>query len=270
MPFLRIGDVDLHFRLDGDPERPALVLSNSLGTDLSMWDEQASALSSDFLVLRYDTRGHGRSSTGSEPVTLGRLGRDVLALLDHAGITSAHFCGISMGGMTGQWLGIHAGERFDRIVLANTAARIGSAEAWHMRAGQVRREGMAGVADGAAGRWFTSRFANSHSAAVTRMIGRLREQSPEGYAGCCDALALADLRAAVQAIANPVLVIAGQQDPVTTVQDADWLVAHIKGAEVVKLDASHLSNIEAPEPFTACLKNFLGRHKAKPVPALSS
>lgn len=260
MPSIRIDGVELYYQLEGDPARPALVFSNSLGTDLSMWDQQASALARDFHVLRYDTRGHGRSSAGSEPVTLGRLGRDVLALLDHAGIARAHFCGISMGGMTGQWLAIHAPQRFDRIVLANTAARIGSAEAWHMRAGQVRREGMAGVAGGAAGRWFTPGFVSRQATVVARMIGKLREQAPEGYAGCCDALALADLRTSVGAIGNPVLVIAGQRDPVTTVDDAEWLGASIKHAQVEKLDASHLSNIEAPESFTACLKGFLGRH----------
>lgn len=271
MPSIRIDDVELYYQLDGDPARPALLFSNSLGTDLGMWDEQAAALASDFHVVRYDTRGHGRSSAGQQTVTLGRLGRDILGLLDHLDIARAHFCGISMGGMTGQWLGIHAAHRFDRIVLANTAARIGTAEGWHMRAGQVRREGMAGVADGAAGRWFTPAFVGSHAAIVTRMIGKLREQSPEGYAGCCDALALADLRTAVQVIGNPVLVIAGRHDPVTTVKDAEWLGACIRNAQVVQLDASHLSNVEAPASFTACLKSFLGLHStAKPAPALAS
>ncbi|MFC0252549.1 3-oxoadipate enol-lactonase [Massilia consociata] len=257
MPSIRIDDVELYCRLDGDPALPALLFSNSLGTDLDMWDEQAAALSRDFHVVRYDTRGHGRSSAGSEPVTLGRLGRDALAVLDHIGIARAHFCGISMGGMTGQWLAIHASHRLDRIVLANTAARIGSAEGWHMRAGQVRREGMGGVADGAAGRWFTPEFIAGHGAVVNRMIGRLREQSPEGYARCCDALAHADLRTAVGAIRNPVLVIAGRHDPVTTVADAEWLGGCIGQARVEQLDASHLSSIEAGAAFTARLREFL-------------
>lgn len=257
MPTIRIDDVDLYYQLGGDPAKPALLFSNSLGTDLSMWDAQTSALARDFYLVRYDTRGHGRSSAGSEPVTLGRLGRDVLGLLDHLHIHQTHFCGISMGGMTGQWLGIHAARRFDRIVLANTAARIGTAEGWHMRAGQVRREGMGGVADGAAGRWFTPDFLASHGAPVDRMIGRLREQSPEGYASCCDALAHADLRSAIGTIPNPVLVIAGRHDPVTTVVDAEWLRAGINRASVCILDASHLSSVEAPAAFTACLRDFL-------------
>jgi 3-oxoadipate enol-lactonase len=257
MPAIRIDGVDLYYQAEGDPARPALLFSNSLGTDLGMWDEQAALLAADFHVLRYDTRGHGRSGAGGAPVTLGRLGRDVLALLDHLGIARAHFCGISMGGITGQWLGIHAAHRFDRIVLANTAARIGSAEGWHARAGQVRREGMAGVADGAAGRWFTPGFIARHGPLVGRMIRRLREQAPEGYAACCDALAQADLLDAVRAIPHQVLVIAGRHDPVTTVADAHALAGVVKHARVEELDASHLSNVEAAAAFGACLRAFL-------------
>lgn len=257
MPSIRIDDVDLYYQVDGNPANPAVLFSNSLGTDLSMWDEQTAALAGDFYIVRYDTRGHGRSSAGSQPVTLGRLGRDVLALLDHLDIATAHFCGISMGGMTGQWLGIHAPQRFDRFVLANTAARIGTAEGWHMRAGQVRREGMDGVADGAASRWFTEEFAANHPTTVTRMIGRLREQSPGGYANCCDALALADLRLLVQTIRKPVLIIAGREDPVTTVADAERLQASIQHSSVHELNASHLSNIDAAAAFSACVRKFL-------------
>lgn len=261
MPTIRIDDVDLYYQAEGDPARPALLFSNSLGTDLRMWDEQAALLADDFHVLRYDTRGHGRSrigaGSGGAPVTLGRLGRDALALLDHLGIARAHFCGISMGGITGQWLGIHAAQRLDRIVLANTAARIGSAEGWHARAGQVRREGMAGVADGAAGRWFTPGFIACNGPLVGRMTGGLREQSPDGYAACCDALAQADLRDAVAAIPNRVLVIAGRHDPVTTVADARALAGAIQHARVEELDASHLSNLEAGAAFGACLRAFL-------------
>jgi 3-oxoadipate enol-lactonase len=257
MPSIRIDDIDLFYQVNGDSAHPVLVFSNSLGTDLTMWDEQAKALSKDFFVVRYDTRGHGRSSVGSEPVTLGLLGRDVLALLDHLKIDRAHFCGISMGGMTGQWLGIHAAQRFDRFVLANTAAQIGTTEGWHMRSGQVRREGMDGVADGAAGRWFTPQFAADHPAVVSRMIGKLREQSPVGYANCCDALAHADLRTTVQGITNPVLVIAGRQDPVTTVADAEWLAACVAKGRVHELDASHISSVEACAAFTSSLQEFL-------------
>jgi len=257
MPFAHIDDVRLHYRTDGQPGKPCLVFSNSLGTDLSMWDAQAAALAGSFHVLRYDTRGHGQSERGSAPVTLERLGRDVVGLLDALAIPAAHFCGISMGGMTGQWLGVHQPRRIVKLVLANTAARIGNAEGWTGRAELVRREGMDGVADGAAARWFTPAFLDREAQLVARMIGRLREQDAEGYAACCDALAHADLRAGVASIAAPTLVVAGAQDPVTTVADGEWLRQRIPGARLVTVPASHISNFEAEEAFTRALAQFL-------------
>jgi 3-oxoadipate enol-lactonase len=259
MTFLdvEVDDVRLHVRTDGDPARPCIVLSNSLGTDLSMWDPQAAALARDFHVLRYDTRGHGQSARGTAPVTLERLGRDVVGLLDALAIPRAHFCGISMGGMIGQWLGIHRPQRLDKLVLANTAARIGTAAGWIARAAQVRAEGMIGVADGAAARWFTPAFVARDRPIVDRLVARLREQDAEGYAACCDALASAELRPAVATISVPTLVIAGADDPVTTVADGEWLAAAIRGAELAVVPASHISNVEAQAPFTAHLLRFL-------------
>jgi 3-oxoadipate enol-lactonase len=221
------------------------VLSNSLGTELDMWDAQAARLAGHFFVLRYDTRGHGGSGRGTGPVDIARLGRDVLGLLDHLGIARAHFCGISMGGLTGQWLGIHAPQR------------IGNAEGWAARAAVVRIEGMAGVADGAAARWFTDAFIGKHPDAVRQMIERLREQDAEGYAACCDALARCDLRDAVKTIASPTLVIAGRRDPVTTVDNGEWLAGQVRGAQLGVVEASHLSSIEAADRFTELLHGFL-------------
>lgn len=259
MPFMDVDDVRLHYRTEGDPARPCIVLSNSLGTDLSMWDAQAAALAGGFHVLRYDARGHGRSARGSAPVTLERLGRDVIGLLDALAIPRAHFCGISMGGVTGQWLGIYHAPRLVKLVLANTAARIGTAEGWMARADQVRRAGMDGIADGAAVRWFTPDFAAREQHIVARMIGRLREQGRDGYAACCDALAQADLRADAGSLSVPALVIAGAHDPVTTVGDGAWLAEMLPHAELAVVPASHLSNIEAEAAFTAALRGFLAR-----------
>lgn len=257
MPFAQIDDVQVYYQTDGQRSKPCLVLSNSLGTDLGMWDRQAAALAGHYFVVRYDTRGHGQSSRGSAAVTLARLGQDVVGLLDHLDIRRAHFCGISMGGMIGQWLGIHAPGRIGKLVLANTAARIGNPAAWQTRASQVRKDGMTGVADGSSARWFTADFAAREPAEVDRLVQRLREQTPEGYASCCDALAEADLREEVKSIASPVLLIAGRHDPVTTVADAHWLAAQVADAKVEELDASHLSNIESANEFTACLRRFL-------------
>lgn len=256
MPFLRANGVRVHYRTDGDPAHPCVVLSNSLGTDLSMWDAQAAALARDFHVLRYDTRGHGQSGEGS-PFTLATLGRDAVGLLDALAIPRAHFCGISMGGMIGQWLAIHQPQRLGKLVLANTAARIGTADGWRARADLVRRDGMGEVADGASGRWFTPAFVAASSQRVAGMIDRLRGQDPHGYAACCTALAEADLRDDVAGIPCPTLVIAGRADAVTTVADARWLVERIPRAALVELDASHISNIEAEQAFSDQLRQFL-------------
>ena len=257
MPFVQTDDVRLHYRTDGDPRRPCLVLSNSLGTSLSMWDMQADELSTDFFVVRYDTRGHGESATGTRPFGIDRLGRDVLALLDHLEVEQAAFCGISMGGLTGQWLGVHAPRRIARLVLANTAARIGSPDAWTTRADQVRAAGMDAVADGAASRWFTRDFIERAPGTVARMVKALRAQDARGYAACCDALASADLRDAVAGIAAPTLVIAGEHEPVTTLADGEWLCDRIAGARLATMPASHISNVEAAAPFTRALREFI-------------
>jgi 3-oxoadipate enol-lactonase len=256
MAFAHIDGIELYYQCEGSRAKPCLVLSNSLGTDLSMWDRQAAALAAHFFVVRYDTRGHGRSGSAG-PVTIARLGRDVLGLMDHLDIPRAHFCGISMGGMTGQWLGIHAPGRIARLAVANTAARIGTRDGWLARAAQVRAEGMKGVADGAAVRWFTPEFIAREPAEADRLVQALRATSTDGYADCCEALAAADLRGEVSGIAGPLLVIAGRHDPVTTVHDAHWLAAQAQDARVEELGASHLSNIECPEDFSACLRRFL-------------
>lgn len=256
-PPLIIDGTSLHYRLDGDRARPCVVLCNSLGTDLSMWDAQADALASRFFVVRHDSRGHGQSGLGAESFGIDRLGLDVIALLDHLRIERAAVCGISMGGLVGQWLALHHPQRLTALVLANTAARIGSVEGWQGRAALVRREGMDAVADGAAARWFTPAFIERETATVARMVDTLRRQDAGGYAACCEALAQADLRAQVAAITVPTLVIAGEHDPVTTVNDAHELRQAIAGARLVTLDASHLSNVEAPAAFGAALREFL-------------
>ncbi|PHV17523.1 3-oxoadipate enol-lactonase [Janthinobacterium sp. BJB1] len=252
-----VDGIGLHYRTDGERGKPCLLLSNSLGTDLSMWDVQAAALAGDFFVVRYDTRGHGQSAGGGAPFGIERLGLDVVALLDHLDIARAAFCGISMGGLTGQWLGIHQPRRLTQLVLANTAARIGAAAPWQLRAEQVRRDGMAAVADGAAARWFTPQLIAREPDTVARMTATLRSQDAGGYAACCEALAQADLRAQVATIAVPTLIIAGEHDLVTTVDDGRWLQQRIAGSRLASVPASHISNVEAADLFTAQLRTFL-------------
>jgi 3-oxoadipate enol-lactonase len=152
-----VGELRTHYALTGDQE-PVLVFSNSLGTDFSMWDPQMEELQRRFRILRYDTRGHGQSSVTPGDYTIEQLGRDVLGLLDSLRLDRVHFCGLSMGGMIGMWLGIHAPTRLHRLVLCNTAARIGTKEMWNARIATVRRDGMKSVAAAVIERWFTPEF----------------------------------------------------------------------------------------------------------------
>lgn len=249
-------------RLDGPSDAPVLVLSNSLGTTLEMWDAQAERFARTHRVLRYDTRGHGGSDVSPGPYGFDQLGGDVLALLDALEIERAAVCGISMGGFTGLWLGVHAPARLTHLVVANSAAKIGTAEGWHGRAAMVRAQGTAAMAELAAsspGRWFTDGFIAAQPAVVQRAQGWIAGIAPEGYAACCEALAQADLRGDLGAIAVPTLLVAGDADPVTTVADAQAMQAAIAGAQLVRLPASHLSNLEAPQAFGDALEAFLAR-----------
>ena len=257
MPIAHVNGTDIFYVTQGNPSHPAIVFSNSLGTDHSMWQAQADALSKAFHVIRYDTRGHGKSASPAGPYQLEQLGRDVIALLDFLHIDQAHFCGLSMGGVTGQWLGINAGTRINSLVLANTAAKVGNSEAWLSRAAAVRANGLQSLADTAASRWFSPAFIEQQSAAVTALSDHLAGESAEGYASCCEALADADLRDQISAIANTTMIVAGEYDPVTTVADATFMQQKIPHSHTVVLAASHISNIEAEQAFTKALLSFL-------------
>ncbi|MEO3988606.1 3-oxoadipate enol-lactonase [Pseudocitrobacter cyperus] len=248
--------MNIHYQIDGPQDAPVIVLSNSLGTSLSMWEPQIATLTQQFRVLRYDTHGHGQTEKRGK-VTLAQLGEDVISLLDHLNIAKAHFCGISMGGLTGIWLARFAPERFHSVSVANTAAKIGEQSAWLSRARTVREEGMDVVAAGSADRWFTGEFRQHQPETVEQLVHQLARSEAEGYAECCEALAAADMRGEVAAITVPVLIIAGEQDPVTTVADADFLHQQIPGSQEVILPASHLSNVEAAGAFTQSLVTFI-------------
>lgn len=247
----------IHYETEGSPGLPALIFSNSLGTTLEMWDAQAREFGKNYHVVRYDTRGHGRSSSPAGPYTLAQLGGDVLALMDYLSISHAHFCGLSMGGLTAQWLGVYAYDRIDKLVIANSAARVGTADGWEQRARTVREEGLGGIADGSPGRWFTPDFTAREPGLVAALAGTMRNGDAEGYAACCEALAVADLRGKIHTIPNATLIIAGAHDPVTTPADAEFMRREIKDAATVTLAASHISNIEAPDAFNQALAAFL-------------
>lgn len=248
--------MNIDYRLDGPSAAPLLVLSNSLGTTLELWQPQMAALTQHFRVLRYNQRGHGATPLPATPLTLEILGQDVIALLDKLDVERAYFCGISMGGLTGLWLNRYQPQRFHKLVVANTAARIGSAEGWQQRAQQVQQEGLAPIAAASPARWFTEGFQREQQARIAALVTQLAQSSAAGYAACCQTLAQADLRAEVPRMTVPMLVIAGEHDPVTTVADAQWLVDHAPDAELAVLPASHISNVACPVLFSQWITKF--------------
>lgn len=257
MSSVDLDDGGIHYRFDGPAEAPVLVLSNSLGTDLSLWDVQVPAFARQFRVLRYDSRGHGRSLVTPGPYTIDRLGRDVVALLDGLNVERAHFCGLSMGGMIGLWLGVNAPQRIDRLVLCNTSARVGTPDLWNARIEAVRNNGMASIVGAVLERWFTAAFRERSPEAVAAVRRSLEAAPAEGYVAACAAVRDMDQRDAIGRIRLPTLVIAGTHDAVTPPADGRFLADTIPDARYVELDAAHLSNIEAAERFTAQVSSFL-------------
>ena len=257
MPFLDTGTGKLHYEIDGPDNAPVLVLSNSLGTTMDMWLPQLPALTEHFRVLRYDTRGHGQSEVTTGPYSIAQLGRDVVALLDGLNIPVAHFCGLSMGGMTGIWLGVNAPDRIGRLALCNTSAAIGVPEVWNTRITKVKQEGMEGIIDAVLERWFTADFLAHAPAQVERVRQMLRNTSSEGYVANCAAVRDMDQRSELSRITAPTLVIGGKHDRATPPEHGELIARAIPGAKYVELNAAHLSNWEVAQAFTQLLLSFL-------------
>lgn len=255
--FLSDG-LQIAYRVDGPEDAPALVLINSLGTNLHMWDAQAELLSHSLRVIRFDNRGHGASAVPAEPYTLEQLGGDVLTLLDTLGITRAHICGLSLGGMVAQWCAVHHPERVLSATFANTAARIGSAESWDTRIAAVQAGGMTAIRAAVLTRFLSAGYRSSHPANVQQISDMLMAIEPAGYSAACAALRTADLRAQVPGIHVPTLILAGELDESTPPVQAQELHAAIAGSKLIIFPATaHLSNVERPDEFSACLLEFV-------------
>lgn len=259
MPVLSRGDVRIHYALSGRDGGDLLVLSNSLGSSLSMWDKVIAKLQSEYRVLRYDTRGHGGSSVPPGAYIADALGQDVLCLLDEIGAHRVHFCGLSLGGLVGMWLALHAPQRLSRLILANTSARIGSREMWDDRVAFVRQFGMKALAAATPARWFTAQYRETHADEMMQIEAMIASISPDGYCACCAALRDADLRQSVTAIDIPTLVIAGAHDPATPASDGRALAAAIPHARYCELDSSHLSAWESSDAFAGAVLTFLAQ-----------
>jgi 3-oxoadipate enol-lactonase len=259
MPYANVNGIRLHYRIDGKhADAPWLVLSNSLGSDVGMWAPQAPVFAEHFRVLRYDTRGHGRSEAPQGPYTIEQLTGDVIGLLDHLGIERANYLGLSMGGLTGVGLAAFHAERFERMVLSNTAAKVGSPEVWVPRAAKARAEGLENLADAVLTRWLTPETVARAPQTYAFLRDTLVHTDAEGYAANCEALNTTDLREAARSIRKPVLVIAGELDMSTPAQLGRELADSIPGARYVEFPkASHLANLEVTENYNQTVLDFL-------------
>ncbi len=249
---------ELHSVVEGPADAPVVVLSNSLGSTLQMWEPQLPALRERFRVVRYDLRGHGGSPVLPGPYSLAELGIDVCQLLDRLGVARASFCGLSLGGMIGLWLAAHGPERIERLVVCCSSARLGPPEAWRDRAATVRAHGTAAVAATVVSRWFTPAFAQRDAALVRRMRAMVAATPAEGYAACCEAIERMDLEPVLPSVRAPTLVIAGADDPATPPDHARRITAGVPAARLVVLDhAAHLASYERADAVTPLLLDHL-------------
>lgn len=259
MPYLVLPSHHLYYQVEtATTDRPWLVFCNSLGTDLSMWDPQVENLARYFRILRYDRRGHGLSTAPNTPFTLDDLGNDLLRLLDALGIERTHFCGLSIGGLVGQWLGINAATRINKIVVAATAPKIGIAEAWRERVDLVRSQGLKALVPGTRERWFSPEFAAIAPITVNHFLTVFEATSLNAYVGCCIVLADADLRDQIAQIPNPLLAIAGESDSVCPPQEVTQLSLKVRAGRYCSLPGRHLVSTESAQKFNKLLIEFLG------------
>jgi 3-oxoadipate enol-lactonase len=247
----------LNVSVEGRDGGPTLMLSNSLGTTLQMWEPQMKALAQVFRVIRYDRRGHGKSGVPPAPYSMERFGRDVLAILDDLNIEKVHWCGLSMGGMVGQWLGANAPERMGKMVLANTACYYPDPTNWLNRIKAVTEGGIAAVADTVIASWLTSDFREREPQITANLKALLLATPVQGYLACCQVLSTLDQRGLLPKIKSPTLVIAGRHDMTTPLAGAEFIRSQIPRASLTILDAAHISNVEQPHAFTDAVIGFL-------------
>lgn len=251
--------VQVHHVMTGPEDAPVVVLSNSMGADLRMWDGMVDALSEHFRVVRYDTRGHGRSPEVPGPYSMDDLADDVVALLDTLGVANAHLVGLSLGGMMGMRLAARDPERIDRLVLLCTGAFLEAGPGYTERAAQVRAQGTGSVAEGVVSRWFTPEFLAENPDVRTYHEAMCAATSAEGYAGSCEAIAAMDLRPDLARIKAPVLAIAGEEDPATPPAYLREIAEGVPdGRLVVVPDAAHLAAAQQPQAVAAAVLEHLG------------
>ncbi len=247
----------INYRFDGPPAAPVLMLAHSLGATLEMWTPQVDALTRTFRLLRYDSRGHGSSDVPAGPYSIERLGLDALELVAGLEVGPVHFCGLSMGGMVGQWLGIHASAALRRLILSNTAAILGPPEAWQCRIDTVLANGMGAISSVVLERWFSADCGRHAPGVVQLGMDMLLATAAEGYAACCAAIRDMDQRPGLPSVRVPTLVLAGSLDVATPARCSEEIARCIPGARLETLHAAHLSNLECPSEFNQWVLDFL-------------
>lgn len=256
--YARMNDgANIHYRYDHKEGKPTLLLSNSLGTTMDMWSPQLAEFSQHFSVLRYDTRGHGGSDTTAGAYSMDRLGNDILGLLDHLQLDSVYFCGLSIGGMMGQWLAAFHPQRINALVLANTAPVIAPASLWQERIQQVQQHSLDSIWSNILSRWVTDEFVKQHPEQVSDMHRMFLQNNPQGYTACCAAIRDMDMRKLAPLNRLPTLLIAGQQDLATPPAQSEYLLSQYPHGRLIELNAGHLSNIEQAQKFTEAVLDFL-------------
>lgn len=257
MPTIQSNGCPIHVEVEGPENKPVLMLSNSLGTTLHMWDGQVAALTQHFRLVRYDRRGHGKSGVPAGPYNMEMLGRDVLAILDALKIEKVNWCGLSMGGMVGMWLGANAPQRINRLILSNTSAYFADKEIWNGRIKTIREKGLPAIVGGTMERWFTQDFRGHEPKKIQWMTEMFLGTKPEGYIACGEAVRDMDHREIIKSITAPTMIIAGRHDPATTVEAAEFIRSRIPGASLTVLDAAHIANVEQPHDYTEAVLGFL-------------
>jgi 3-oxoadipate enol-lactonase len=260
MPDIDVDGCTIHVEVEGPENAPVLMLSNSLGTDLHMWDLQVGPFRGHFRLVRYDRRGHGKSSVPKGPYSMEGLGRDVLAILDALAIERINWCGLSMGGMVGMWLGANAPDRIDKLILSNTSSYMADNALWDARIKTARERGLAGLVDGTLERWFTKAFRERAPQAIEPIRQMFLATKVDGYVACIEAIRAMDHRPLLPKITAPTLVIAGRHDPGTTLQAGEFIAQHIPGAKLAVLETAHIANVEEPKRYADTALGFLLNH----------
>ncbi|WP_227997512.1 3-oxoadipate enol-lactonase [Nocardia australiensis] len=246
--------IEVHAQVSGRPDGPTVLLSNSLGSDHRMWDAQLADLEARFRVICYDTRGHGDSPIPSGPCSIDDLADDVIALLDRLDVTSCHFVGLSLGGMTVMRIASRNPERVQRMAVLCTGVQLPPRSGWTDRAALVRSSGAAAVAATVVGRWFTPEYLDTHPDRRAYYEKMVAATSAEGYAACCEAIADLDLRHDLPSIQAPTLAIAGADDIATPPAKLEEIVAGVPDARLLVVpNSAHLANAQQPQTITPAL-----------------